>query len=180
MVSKKVGLVSLLLLVFYGGVLCAGNGVSALKAGEEPEFFDLVNKKAGFTISVPQNWDTAQKFFGAMTMLISPDGASLNVVLDELADEITTKEYVDKSDSEYPKMFKKFEQHQREPFVSEDLMGILSTYSYERDGKRTKLMQVVFAFGRRVYVLSCGADVDLYPKYEPVFRKIVGSFKLTK
>ncbi len=189
MTSKKVILVScLLFLVFFGGILYAEDiPESALVSGKEGSaFVELLNEKAGFSISVPQTWETSVKLMGAMTIAMSPVEESdtfrenINVVLEEHKSIITPEECVVASDRLLPKIFKEFQQHEREPVSAEYLLGILSGYSYELDGQRLRLMQAVFVFGKRSYVFSCTANYDRFPEYEPIFRKIIESFKLTE
>lgn len=193
MVAKKVMLVSyLLFLVFFGEILCAEDIPDpALKGGVKTggnglEFVDLVNEKAGFSISVPLTWETSEKLMGAMTVAVSPMEESdtfrenINVVLEELTSTISVEEYVVASDRMLLKIFKEFEQHERGPIAAGYLSGILSGYSYEMDGQRLRLMQAVFVFGKRAYVVSCTVQYDRFSEYEPIFRKIIKSFKLAE
>ena len=189
MLAKRILIVSgILSLVFFGGILYLENiPDSVLVAGkEDSEFVDFLNEKAGFSISVPQTWETSVNLMGAMTVAVSPMEESdtfrenINVVLEEHTSIITAKECVVASDRLLPKVFKEFQQHEREPISTEYLLGILSGYSYELDGQRLRLMQAVFVFGKRSYVFSCTANYDRFSEYEPIFRKIIESFKLTE
>jgi len=171
-----------LFLVFFGGILCAEDISDPAQAAEKDslEFVDYLNRKAGFLISVPKTWETSEKFFGAMTMFVSSEGANLNVVLEELSTAVSVKEYLAASDGPLSNVLKEFKQHEREPIATEDLLGVVSSYSHEIGEKRLKLMQAVFIFGKQAYVISCTAQYDRFSEYEPIFRKVINSFKLAE
>jgi len=158
--------------------------ISAAATAQEWRVFE--SKDYGFAISYPPNWEAREGALGTCVIIISPmEGMqdnfreNANVTLETLAKPMSAQEYMDACVSLMEKNFPGFVELSRgaEGWAGKVVPYLICRHSFPRAG--AKAMLYFYVSGSRAYVLTCTATESTFDRFQPYFKQIAASFRIT-
>jgi hypothetical protein len=139
-----------------------------------------------FSLRMPRSWDLDESAINAALVAYLPSDPSddnfagnIRVVADNLPAEIPLSAYYDINRAEFEQVFKKL-------IDLKEGQGMSGLTRYQwiafnaRIGEKTLIRAIssVWIKGKRVYVLTCVMNLRRAQEIEPIFRKVISSFRV--
>lgn len=144
------------------------------------------NSEYKFSLRMPRSWDIDESVLDAALVAYMPTSpqddnfsSNIRVVVDDLPAEIPLSTYYDINRAEFEQVFKKL-------IDVEEGQGMSGLIRYQwfafnaRIGEKILIRTVnaVWMKGKRVYVLTCVMNLRRAQEIEPIFRKVISSFRI--
>ena len=158
-------------------------GLASSGCGREKEPGRYYNRAEDFSLKLPEEWETREGMMGtAVIALGSPAGPpdkfreNVNVVVERLPRSMSAKEY-DAAAQGTLTMMAGFASADRGTGNIDGREAVWGVYSHKMMKVRMKVLMYVVVRGRKAYVITCTTLPDAFDEHEPVFQKIVRSFR---
>lgn len=143
------------------------------------------NKKKGFSIKFPGDWEKKENYLGAVVFALSPlenqedqFRENVNIIVEDIHDDTKPKDYYQTSLSELKKSVSDFVMHENGYTSINRINMKRGIFSYRLEGFRIKTLQYAYIQERRGYIISFTSIPDNFPEYRSQFEKIAQSFRL--
>jgi len=145
------------------------------------------DKKEGFAIEFPENWETKTEFMGTAIISLSPKAdltdtfrENVNVVTEDLPMTMTAKQYYEANLVSMRKMLKEFAVITSSTVTLDGAPAIKMIATHAMGNNKSKNMTFFFTRGKKGFVITCTATPQTYTQYKPVFDTISMSFKFVQ
>lgn len=144
------------------------------------------NREYKFSFIMPKDWDIDEDVENAVLAIYIPKEdpedpftSNIRVVTEDLPAPVDLSTYYEINREEFNQIFKKM----GDITEGQGMNGLLRhqwiafTAALE-DRVLIRVINAVWMKGTRVYVLSCVMDLRMAPQIEPIFRKMLASFRI--
>lgn len=143
------------------------------------------NKEYGFSILLPRMWHKEERLSGAIIIAMSSrEGDSDNfqenitVMVVDLPEEVSLEALFKLNKNEIIQaMPDKFNVSEGEVFCG-GTPGKWLSFNSRLGDIILRIKSAVWMKGKRVYTITCSAEYEQYPKYEPTFNKALSSLRI--
>ncbi len=144
------------------------------------------NREYRFSFIMPKDWDVEEELPDAVLAIFIPKEdprdtftSNIRVVVEDLPAPVDLATYYDINREEFKQLFKKMgnvtEGQGMSGLVRHQWISFVSPLN---DQVLIKAISVVWIKDKRVYVFTCVMDLRQAEKIEPVFRKMLASFRI--
>jgi len=144
------------------------------------------NREYGFSFIMPKEWDVDEDAQNAVLAIYIPKEdpkdlftSNIRVVTEDLPKPVDLATYYDINREEFRQIFKKMgniaEGQGMSGFVRHQWISFVAPLN---DRILIKAISVVWIKEQRVYVLTCVMDFRRSEQIEPIFRKLLASFRI--
>jgi hypothetical protein len=139
-----------------------------------------------FSLRIPRSWDIDEDAADASLVAYIPASprddhfaSNIRVVVDSLPVEIPLSTYYDINRAEFEQVFKKLIDIEE----GQGLTGLVRYQWFAFNAQLTedvlvRIVSVVWMKGKRVYILTCVMNLRRASEIEPIFRKVISSFRI--
>lgn len=144
----------------------------------------FTSREKGFTISLPGGWEQKKDVMGAVIVAISPlEGPkdifreNVNVVVEDLATPMSSKDYFNNSVRVLKQLFKDFKLEKQGVAKINNRDFHWSMFTHRLGEVKAKVLQYMVVNGKRAYVITCSATPDAFKHYQARFEESAKSFR---
>jgi len=142
------------------------------------------DKKKQFSISFPLFWVKQKNKYNAAVIALEPVisksdtfSENCNVIVTDLEREVQLGEFYEFTREELTRQLLVYDTLEGETFAG--LMpGRWISFVSKYQGNNLHIISAMFVKGKRAYTVTCTSQQDRYPKYEPLFMKIIRSLRV--
>jgi len=142
------------------------------------------SREHGFSIAVPEKWETRENHMGTAVILLSPREdqndlflENLNIVVEELPAGTELSAYLNESVKNMARMLEGFKSGKAELYRLYRYDAGRAGYSYTLGTLRLESTVTMVARGGKAYVITCTSTKEDFPRYREIFEKTTGSFR---
>ena len=144
------------------------------------------SSESKFSLRLPRSWEIDEDALDAALVAYIPPSprddrfaSNIRVTVDTLPTEVPLTTYYDINRAEFEQVFKKLidieEGHGMTGLVRYQWFAFNAQLSEE---VMVRIVSAVWMKGRRVYILTCVMNLRRASEIEPVFRKVMSSFRI--
>ncbi|MBL7130239.1 MAG: hypothetical protein ISS45_02335 [Candidatus Omnitrophica bacterium] len=144
------------------------------------------NEEYGFSILFPRMWQKEEGVAGTVILVTSPQKGSsdkyrenINVMAADLSEEVSLATFFELNKDEAMRVLPGVEYNISEGEIfAGGISGKWLSFNTRMEGLTLRIISASWMKGTRVYVVSCSAEYEKYPKYEPIFKKVMHSLRI--
>ena len=148
---------------------------------------DYSNSEYKFSLRMPRNWEVDNDAVDAALVAYVPPSppkddnfaSNVRVIVEDLPAEIPLSTYYDINHAEFEQVFKKLDDIQE----GQGMTGLIRYQWIAFNAKigekiLVRVVSAVWMKGKRVYVFTCVMNLRRAQEIEPIFHKVIASFRI--
>jgi len=161
--------------------------VSAWGGDPVRELTSYTNQEKKFSLRLPRDWERKENLMGSAVVAIGPQGKSsedfrenINVVVEDLPNAMTSKEYFDVSLKVLKRLFTDFQLEKSGSLKLNQKDAYWVVFTHRMGKVKAKVLQYMLVDGLKAYVITSSSAPQKFSKYQHLFEEVAKSFSLSK